>query len=316
MTAVPFKAAYSLPVISNPGMISPEEEQLYFHLARTFWSPDRFYLEFGTWLGRSTTRICQGLETAAPGRWRLNCYDQFLWHADHIPKAEKAGMPAAVAQLRSGDSFRDAFLSLMGDYRRRITTFEGSVRDAPQVLAGAFPPAAKLGVLFVDASKGWDNCQLLKAVALNLAHDTRIVFQDFFMNSAASLQLLLMMLPQLEPETVATNGGSLVVRVTAEIDPDNPIFQPNSIKNVSADVVYKACQRLRDSVPAAKYDDSGLALTLPLLLWKRGYETEAHRAAEDLTFSAEQWRTVRQRMARQPVLNIPPLAARAAKATA
>jgi hypothetical protein len=101
MIASAFQPVESLVEIANPGMITVEEEQLYLHLARSYWSPDRFYFEFGPWLGRSTARICQGLQSVAPGRWRLNCYDLFRWKADHIPKAMKAGMPSAVAGLGS-----------------------------------------------------------------------------------------------------------------------------------------------------------------------------------------------------------------------
>ena len=316
MTAVPFQASYTLTEIANPGMVTPEEEQLYFHLAQTFWSEDRFYMEFGPWLGRSTTRICQGLEAVAPGKWRLSCYDLFRWGGDHIPKAAKAGMPAAVAGLKEGDSFREAFLSLMGDFKHRITTYEGGVADAASVLAGAFPAAAKLGVLFVDASKGWDNAQLLKALARNLAPGTRVVFQDFFMNSAATLQLLLMLLPQLVPETTVTDGGSIVFEVVGEISPDDPLFGDRGFKTLTVSTIEAACERLRTTVPEAKYDDAALAITLPLLLWKRGFKDDAHRAAERLRLTPKQRGAIGQRMLRQPILNIPPLADLVARADA
>ncbi len=307
MTAALFEAEYSLPEIANPGMITPEEEQLYFHLAKIFWSPRRFYLEVGTWLGRSTTRICQGLEAAAPSRWRLNCYDLFRWQADHIPKAERAGMPAAVANLKSGESFRDAFLTLMGDYQQRITTFEGHVENAPTILAGAFTPDSKLGVLFVDASKGWANGQLLKAVAQNLTEGTRIVFQDFMMNSAVYLQLLLMLLPQMVAETVVHDGGSMVFKVVDDISAEDPLFDPKSIKTLSADMIYGACERLESSMPRSKYDQAALATTLPVLLWKGGFEAEAHRAAERMALSPSQLDIIGKRTLKQPILNIPPI---------
>jgi predicted O-methyltransferase YrrM len=310
MTAATFQARYSLSTLSNPGMITAEEEQLYYHLASSFWNPDRFYLEFGTWLGRSTTRICEGLESAAPGKWRLNCYDLFRWNADHIPKAEKAGMPTAVANLKTGDSFKDAFLTLMGGFKDRITTFQGAVHDAPRVLAGAFPLVAKLGVLFVDASKGWDNGQLLKAVAPHLTPGTRIVFQDFFMNSAAFLQLLLMLLPQLQPELVVAKGGSCVFEVIDEIDPEDKLFAPNSIQSISTARIHAACDRLEATMEPSKFSESSLAVTRTVLLWKRGFEDEAHRAAQGLSLTTAQRDALSKRLERQPILKIPPILAR------
>lgn len=316
MRATPFQPTYTLTEIPNPGMVTPEEEQLYFHLARTFWNEDRFYMEFGPWLGRSTTRICQGLEAAAPRQWRLNCYDLFRWHGDHIPKAARGGMPAAMVGLKEGDSFREAFLTLMGDFRGRITTYEGAVADAASVLAGAFPPSAKLGVLFVDASKGWDNAQLLRAVARNLTPGTRIVFQDFFMNTAATLQLLLMLLPQLAPETTVTDGGSVVFQVVGEISPDDPLLGPRGFKTLTVSTIEAACERLRATIPEEKYDEASLALTLPLVLWKRGFRDESHQAAERVRLTGQQRDALGQRLQKHAVLNIAPFAELVARAPA
>jgi len=182
------------------------------------------------------------------------------------------------------------------------------------VLAGAFPPAAKLGVLFVDASKGWDNAQLLKAVARNLAPGTRIVFQDFFMNSAATLQLLLMLLPQLVPETIVTDGGSIVFEVVGEISPDDPLLGARGFKTLTVSAIEAACERLRATIPQAKYDDAALAITLPLVLWKRGFKDEAHQAAERLHLTGKQRDAIGQRMQKQAILNIPPFAELIARA--
>jgi predicted O-methyltransferase YrrM len=307
MMAQPFSNRYSLSPIMNPGMITAEEEQLYYHLARTYWREDRIYLEFGTWLGRSTTRICQGLDDAAAGRWRLNCYDMFRWNADHAPKAERGGMPAAVAKLQTGDSFQEAFLTLMGDYRSRLTLFTGAVKDAPQLLKDAFAPDQKLGVLFVDASKGWDNGQLLKAVANHLTPGTRIVFQDFFMNSAIFLHLLLMLLPQLVPECYVTQGGSLVFRVEGAVSPDDPLFRPRSTDLLTVAAIQGACERLASVLPQSKYDAATLCLTLPVALWARGHHDEAWKAAARLTLTTAQRDIVRKRMVKHPVLDIPPI---------
>ncbi len=229
MVAVYFSGRDQLSELATPGMITPEEERLYYHLARSYWDPQLTYLEVGTWLGRSTTRICQGLESAAPQSWRLFCYDAFVWRADHMPKAARQGMPPEVARLREGDSFREAFLSLMGSFGDRITTVQGMVQDAPLLLAEALPARAKLGVLFVDASKGWENAQLLRAVAPHLTTDTRIVFQDFFINSAITLQALLMWLP-LEAELVVSDGGSIVFRVAQEIPPNHALFSEGQLQ--------------------------------------------------------------------------------------
>ena len=38
----------NLPDIPNPGMISEEEEKLYYDIARTYYSPNRKFIEIGT----------------------------------------------------------------------------------------------------------------------------------------------------------------------------------------------------------------------------------------------------------------------------
>jgi hypothetical protein len=134
------------------------------------------------------------------------------------------------------------------------------------------------------------------------------------MNSAVFLQLLIMLLPQLEPETVVAHGGSLVVKVVGPVRHDDPLFDQKSIKGVGVDEIVAACERLRACLPRVIYETAILGTTLPILLWKRGFEEEAHRAASDLQLSADQREILSKRMLKQPILSIPPLASRLTKA--
>lgn len=311
MTASSFTQRYTLPDVRNPGMITEEEEHLYYHLARTYWRSDRVFLEVGTWLGRSTSRICQGFDAVSQD-WRLTCFDLFRWHATHIPKAARGGMPTEVADLKDGDSFETAFLELMGPYRRNIRTFQGKVAQADTVLAHAFAPADKLGVVFVDASKSWENAALLRAIAPHLdagEEGTRIVFQDFFMNSANFLHLLLMLLPQLEPETYVEEGGSLVFRVSQPLSADEPILQPGAHKHITPAMIHQAQARLATVIPEQKYQSTQLKLTGPVSLWQFGFQDEAEDAFAAMTFGDDERTLLKKRIKRHTSLAVPPLVA-------
>ena len=310
MTALAFSPKpLSLPDVPNPGMITEDEEKLYVTLAHDFWQPDRTYLEIGTWLGRSTQRICQGLEERAPGAWHLHCYDRFLWHETHVPKAERGGWPEPVRDLRPGDSFRDAFLSLMGPYRGRISAHTGNLDEIGTVMRGVLSDRDRLGVLFVDASKGWNNVYLLRFAAPFLAHEgqaSRVVFQDFFMWSAYKLHFLLMLTPALEPESYVKKGGSLVFRVTGPLNENQTSFRkmPNQL---TREQIHNAWSRLTSAIPEDRLAKQALHVSLPLMLWHCGYHDDAFAEMRRAPLTDVGMQRIRARAKLNPDLWIPPI---------
>lgn len=310
MTAIPFRPSPApLAPVPNPGMITEDEEKLYRTLARDFWRPDRTFLEIGTWLGRSTQRICQGFEGRAPGAWRLHCYDRYLWHETHVPKARRGGWPEPVRELRSGDSFRDAFLTLMGPFRERISAYSGGLDEIRTVMHGVLTDRDQLGVMFVDASKGWNNLHLLRFAAPFLVHDgqaSRVVFQDFFMWSAYRLHFLLMLTPALEPESYVEDGGAVVFRVGARLDASQPSFRqtPNGLSRAQ---IFGAWERLTRSIPEARLAKQALHVSLPLMLWHCGHHDDAFAEMRRVPLTEAGIERIRIRASANPELWIPPI---------
>ena len=310
MTATAFRPNPSpLPDIPNPGMITEDEEKLYFTLARDLWQPDRIYLEIGTWLGRSTQRICQGFEARAPGAWHLHCYDRFRWHQTHVAKAERGGWPEAVRELQPGDSFRDAFLTLMGPFRKCISAHTGNLDEIGTRLGGVLYQQDRLGMLFVDASKGWNNVHLLRFAAPFFANEgqaSRLVFQDFFMWSAYKLHFLLMLTPALEPETYVETGGSLVFRVVGPIDGTQTSLREKPSK-LSRKEIFQAWERLIRAVPEARLTKQALHVSLPLMLWHCGYHDDAFAEMRRAPLTDAGIERIRVRAQMNPDLWIPPM---------
>ena len=179
------KTVQNLPIIINPGMITDEEEKLYFYIAKNYFTPNRKYLEIGPWLGRSTQRICQGLTEADNSKtWELICYDKFLWTKEHAKKTKNHKAEFLVKNLNPGNSFRDVFLQMMGRYSRNIKACCGDVINIKNRLFCELVPTDKIGILFVDASKNWeDNTEMLRFLAQYFVVDKQasiILFQDFF----------------------------------------------------------------------------------------------------------------------------------------
>jgi len=273
-------ANFSLPPISNPGMISGEEERLYYYLARECYRPGSLYLEIGTWLGRSTVRICEGLSSRGDD-WRLICYDKFEWLDFYAKRAADQGANGRwiepVAKLRPGESFEQAFLQYLSAYRDHISTRRGSLGDIGAVMHHDLQPGTAIRGLFVDASKGWpENASLLRVVGPHLAPgETSILFQDFLYCQSYKLMFLLLGCDFLEPYLFTKSGTSVVMKLKAEIHGSEPILQDGSIKTFTVDQIYRAWERAKTYFPEWKLVDNATNLALPLMLIERGFHAEA-----------------------------------------
>lgn len=158
--AIPFDQEIipRLPGIKNPGMISGEEEKLYYYLAGQYFDPSRLNLEVGTWLGRSTQRICQGFEQNASKNFQLVCYDSYQWSESYSKRAKEQSQKYKrrldpVKNLKPNESFREAFLTYMGDFSPCIDAYAGRLGDISTVLSNVLIDKP-LGLVFIDASKG------------------------------------------------------------------------------------------------------------------------------------------------------------------
>ncbi|MDT9198046.1 class I SAM-dependent methyltransferase [Limnospira fusiformis KN01] len=285
--AIPFdqKIIDKLPGINNPGMISDEEEKLYYYLACQYFDPSRFNLEVGTWLGRSTKRICQGFEQNASPNFQLVCYDSYQWSESYSKRAKEQSQKYKrrldpVKNLKPNESFREAFLTYMGDFSPCIQAYAGRLGDISTVLSNVLIDKP-VGLVFIDASKGWpENVNLLKFLAPKLVSGEQpsvMLFQDFFFFPAYKLIFLLSMIPQLKPFIYTKTSTSIVYRVNGEIDPEAPIFQPGFLNSLSEDDIYEAWKNLNLYIPRSRMNLLATHLALPIMLWERNFKSAAEQ---------------------------------------
>lgn len=66
------------PKCSIPGMLTREEQQYYGYVTQ-FYSGQGAVVELGTWLGRSTFYLVQGLARNPRFQGPLHCFDDYVW---------------------------------------------------------------------------------------------------------------------------------------------------------------------------------------------------------------------------------------------
>lgn len=284
----------SLPSSSIPGLISEDEQKLYFFLSKSGFSPERITIEIGTWLGLSTLRVCQGLSEAGSD-WRLLCYDRFEWTENYQRKTKGE----FEHELRPGDSFEWKFRELLGGYTERVTTFRGDLQEIGTHMQSALESGAKIGSLFVDASKGWGgNVRLLNFMSPYFvskgAAPTRLLFQDCLYFPAYKLLFLLCSLASLRPALYVDSGSSVVFEVVDDVSAEEIVKECKAPRCLGEKDIYKVWERILDYLPSEKLQQAGANLALPLMLWSCGFKEAAADEYSRVTITREAEGTVRR----------------------
>jgi hypothetical protein len=214
-----------------------------------------------------------------------------------------------VQALKPGDSFKNAFLQLLGGFADRVTAYKGEIRDMTTVMHGSFSKDTQLGVLFVDASKGWENVHILLFAARHMTPTgvaTRVLFQDFFMWSAYRMHFLLLSIPALEPEIFVEIGSSMVFKTVAVLDEDElrARAQKTTLKRHE---IYSAWDRLITAVPEYRLLKQGMHLSLPQMLWHCGFYEDAIGEAKRAPISQDYKAKIANRIGNNPGAVIPPI---------
>lgn len=281
---------------SVPGMISEEEQKLYYELARSSSSAGRKTIEIGTWLGLSTLRICQGLASAGPG-WHLMCFDRFEWTENYHRKTKGK----YELNLLPGDSFEWKFRENLGEFSKNVSSFQGDVVDFAQRVDRIIEPGEKIGALFVDASKGWGgNKNLLRVLAPYFVPGpdtpTKILFQDFFYFPSYKLFFLLSANNSLKPIKFVSAGCSVVLEVTGNILNEAVMQEAFAPRSFGKDGIYQVWDQVLSSFPREKLNGSSMGLALPLMLWNCGHRDAASMEFERLSLPASAEGMVRRLM--------------------
>lgn len=97
-----------------PGMISREESQYYAYIGR-FHSGAGAAVELGTWLGRSTAYILDGLADNPRFEGPLHVYDDYVWRASWMDR-----FVDPERRMASGESFLPWFEELHAERADRL----------------------------------------------------------------------------------------------------------------------------------------------------------------------------------------------------
>jgi hypothetical protein len=176
-----------------PGMIEPVERELLFNLSSSIgFLPGESIIEFGTFFGRSTNCIAQGM-TTNKNRQPDNlffAYDSFKcvnnggFFAPYvIGFAKNNGTAHLIKEDGTGLDFKPVFEHYLKKY-----IDSGVVKTVQAELTASEPPRGDIAMMHIDSPKFYDE---LKIITFRFFPRMRagsiIVFQDFFYHWSATL---------------------------------------------------------------------------------------------------------------------------------
>ncbi len=129
-----------------PAMLGAQERMLPAFLAEKAAALEGEFVELGCYLGGSTVALLEGLAKANAKNRRgplVHSYDLFIANDYMVEQAPKH------LKLKAGESFLQAFLSLLEDDAQYVQVYLGDIRK--QGWSGE-----SIALLYVDILWGWD----------------------------------------------------------------------------------------------------------------------------------------------------------------
>ena len=154
-----------------PAMLGAQERVLPAFLAEKAGALEGTFVELGCYLGGSTVALLEGLAKAEALKNRrrplVHSYDLFIANDYMVEQAPKH------LKLKAGESFLQAFLSLLGDDAHYVQVYPGDIRK--QRWSGD-----PIALLYVDILWGWDiNRWVIDQFYRSLRKGSWIIHQDF-----------------------------------------------------------------------------------------------------------------------------------------
>jgi hypothetical protein len=173
-----------------PGMIEPVERELLYRLARDLpFSDEDCAVEFGSFFGKSTAFIAQGLAERAVRPPTLYAYDSFGCdsYGSFRPLVFQFAASGGVTELVREESGRVDFLPVFQFYLKpKIDS--GAVVTRRAELINSFPPDGPIMLMHIDSPKMYvDFKPILFRFLPRMKIGGALVFQDFFYHWSASL---------------------------------------------------------------------------------------------------------------------------------
>ena len=239
-----------------PGMIElVERSMLYSTVKSVPLEKNDCIVEFGSFFGRSTNCIAQGL--VANSNYSPNCkfytYDSFQcdekgWFAPHVLKAAKVGQVEELIKQKNGKiDFEKVFLHYLNSYIEAnvVTCIKSELNET-------VPPIETIAFMHIDAPKYYEELQLILD---NFFPKTKvggvIVFQDFFYQWSATLILPIAILIEKEIVSVEQSAASsLVCRILKipskkDLNELHKIMQNDNQSENYFDIAIASCKKIK-----------------------------------------------------------------------
>lgn len=206
-------------VLRIPGMIERVEQNLLFSLAQSLaFSPGENVVEFGTFFGRSTFCLAEGLvlNPTFTAQNSLVAYDSFscATGGTFAPYVYQFAREGGVEYLLKNNANRVDFKPVFEYYLSEH--IDAGLLKAVQIeLADSLPPSGPIALLHIDSPKFYAE---FKTIAFRFLPRVRsgatVVFQDFFYHWSASLVAVVVLMVKAEILSIAGSAASsLVTRV-------------------------------------------------------------------------------------------------------
>jgi predicted O-methyltransferase YrrM len=176
-----------------PGMIEPVEQKLLYDIASqlSLQESDQ-YVEFGTFFGRSTACLAQGLldNKTRSGKNKLHAYDSFscALHGGFIEHVKQFAVTGNVQQLLKYDKDKIDFYGIFEHYLSKEIESEILVPIRSELDLSEPGKLKNIALIHIDSPKFYEELKVILFRFFPLLRDGAIIiFQDFFYHWSATL---------------------------------------------------------------------------------------------------------------------------------
>ena len=234
-----------------PGMIEYVEQELLSRIGQSLKvDADEVMLEFGTFFGRSTRSIVNGIlwnkniELSSRLKPVLRAYDRFSSaneenFVDYVKSfARRGGVQDLLKEQDGKVSFRAVFDHYMSGIPEKVLdVFESGLHQMEH-------DGSAIKFMHIDLPKWWEEYKyLIDTYFLYLKKGAILIYQDFFYHWSATLVVAVFLWIEeglLEP--VRTAASSLVVEINKEIIEDDVRNLESQMESVDYIEVLTRCQ--------------------------------------------------------------------------
>jgi hypothetical protein len=245
-----------------PGMIEPIEQKALYELTKSLdLSRDCQIVEFGTFFGRSTNCIAQGLcDNQTAKNTKIYAYDSFTCRKDGSfePHVISNAIQGNVQELIERRSNTISFERVFRHYLKHFIDSDLVVPIATELQNSKPINRSEIALMHIDSPKFYSELRFIISEFFPLLRsESIIIFQDFFYHWSGSL---IAAIEYLRSEKLLTYqfsaASSLIVNVNGPITKDILIGLDSAMTEVSR--IYELIEDAADACGPLKIDRSSI----------------------------------------------------------